>query len=60
MKEEKVIVRCTCERCGHAWDARSGDSGGSPVTCPHCRSPYWNMKRKEREAINHEEFLGKN
>lgn len=46
MKEKKTIDRCTCERCGHTWDARSGDSGGSPITCPRCRSPYWDMKRR--------------
>lgn len=42
MKKEKIIDRCTCERCGHEWDARQA---GTPVSCPKCRSPYWDRMR---------------
>ena len=33
-----------CERCGHEWVPKT--SGVEPMTCPKCRSPYWNRPRR--------------
>ncbi|MCW6159521.1 MAG: hypothetical protein LVQ95_00320 [Candidatus Micrarchaeales archaeon] len=32
-----------CSRCGHEWISR--DPKKFPLTCPKCRSPYWNRQR---------------
>ena len=40
-----------CDRCTHEWIPR-GD--GQPLTCPKCRSPYWNRPRKA--ATTYEDF----
>ena len=34
-----------CERCGHEWVPR--DINREPEVCPKCKSPYWNIKRKQ-------------
>lgn len=34
---------CLCERCEHAWISRVD---GKPVVCPKCKSPYWDVPRK--------------
>lgn len=31
-----------CKRCGYKWVPRTE----KPITCPSCRSPYWNKERK--------------
>jgi predicted Zn-ribbon and HTH transcriptional regulator len=33
-----------CERCGHVWVSKAATV--RPVTCPHCKSPYWNKPRQ--------------
>jgi len=33
---------CDCRRCGFAWVKRVE---GRPKRCPHCTSPYWDIKR---------------
>ena len=33
-----------CLRCGHQWTGQE-----HPVTCPKCRSAYWNIPRKKRK-----------
>ena len=30
-----------CKRCGYEWVPRKD----KPITCPRCRSPYWNKDR---------------
>ena len=58
-KEEEIqmpteivqLKRCTCTRCGHTWLPRSFEI---PITCPSCRSAYWNKPRL-RENIKNEE-----
>jgi hypothetical protein len=35
-----------CERCGHIWTPR-GDK--EPVVCARCKSPYWNIPRKNKK-----------
>ena len=39
MKERKIYK---CKRCDWIWMARKEEI---PITCPKCRSPYWNKKR---------------
>jgi predicted Zn-ribbon and HTH transcriptional regulator len=33
-----------CIRCGHEWISRGKKK---PMTCPKCRSPYWDTPKKE-------------
>lgn len=32
-----------CERCNYAWVPRTERK---PLTCPKCRSPYWDKPRR--------------
>lgn len=34
-----------CERCDHEWVPR--EAGQEPRVCPKCKSPYWNVPRRE-------------
>lgn len=34
---------CLCERCEHTWISRVD---GKPVVCPKCKSPYWDVPKK--------------
>lgn len=36
-----------CLRCGHKWVPRITRE---PKRCPGCKSPYWNLARKRRNA----------
>jgi predicted Zn-ribbon and HTH transcriptional regulator len=47
IKKIPKIERRTCLRCGESWYPRGLTD---PVTCPKCRSPYWNIPRKEEIA----------
>lgn len=40
---EIKINKLKCVRCGHQWIPRTKNI----ITCPSCRSPYWNRKKKE-------------
>lgn len=44
-----------CERCGHEWLPR-GRENGDPLTCPVCRSAYWNSPRKAKSLTSYENF----
>ncbi len=33
-----------CLRCGHEWSPR--DKSKEPVICPKCKSPYWDVPKK--------------
>ena len=44
---EKLIKAWECNRCGHVWVARTKII---PVTCPKCRSAYWDKPRKTGQA----------
>ncbi len=38
-----------CERCEHRWVSRLAEE---PRVCPLCKSPYWNVPRKnKKEAL---------
>jgi len=38
-----------CERCGHEWLPRDrADDASEPRVCPKCKSPYWNVPRKQK------------
>lgn len=37
-----------CNRCKHIWPPRSMKSEKEPVICPKCKTPYWNLSRKNK------------
>lgn len=40
-----------CERCGYDWVPRIGRcSGGVPIVCARCHSPYWFRRRKDAKT----------
>ncbi len=39
-----------CLRCGHEWQGRTNDS---PVQCPKCKSPRWNVAAKVSQNNAH-------
>lgn len=58
--EQKYIIRKTinafkCLRCGHEWIPRvemaqlEGKIKDKPRICPSCKTPYWDLPRKEKE-----------
>jgi len=46
---QKKITRtaCVCERCGYEWVARKDRK---PITCANCRSPYWDIKKRNKDG----------
>ena len=39
-----------CERCNHSWISRNiGKKSPEPRVCPKCKSPYWNVPRKNKQ-----------
>lgn len=40
-----------CKRCGHRWVPRTEEQ---PLTCPNCRSPYWDRPRKNNQDKTNE------
>ncbi len=46
-----TLMGYRCLRCRHEWVPRNNTN--EPRVCPKCKSPYWNVPRKQsREAIN--------
>jgi predicted Zn-ribbon and HTH transcriptional regulator len=37
-----------CERCSHEWVPRT--MAVKPVTCPDCKSPYWDKPRRPKKS----------
>jgi len=39
-----------CERCDHIWAPRlrTRIEQKKPLVCPRCKSPYWNIPRKNK------------
>jgi len=49
-----------CERCRHTWISRV-NSKNRPLVCPSCKSPYWNIPRKNNsDKLNNSKNRGKN
>ena len=46
---EIILKGYLCERCEHKWPPRN-NSGKKPFVCPKCKSPYWNVPRRETAA----------
>lgn len=42
MINERIIIVCTCNRCGREWTVQ--DYGHTPQACPRCHSKYWNTE----------------
>jgi predicted Zn-ribbon and HTH transcriptional regulator len=42
-KDIPPLPQAKCQRCEHIWILRKLN----PVTCPKCKSPYWNKPRRK-------------
>jgi len=42
------LIKCLCLRCKYEWWPKKP---GRPFTCPKCRSPYWDVPRKEKKIV---------
>lgn len=51
-----TVMGCKCERCGHEWFPRNEKR--EPKVCPNCKSPYWNVPKKQI-PMSYEEFSEK-
>ena len=51
-----TVIGYRCDRCGHEWVPR--DFSNLPKVCPKCKSPYWNVPKRE-SAMTYEEFRDK-
>lgn len=43
-----------CERCGHEWQPRKKQN---PITCPKCKSAYWDIPLKKPKPKEESEDL---
>ncbi len=47
---EITIKKQKCKRCGHDWMPRTENK---PVSCPGCKSPYWDKEKiKNHKPVN--------
>jgi Zn finger protein HypA/HybF involved in hydrogenase expression len=46
MKIKIKIEKLKCERCNYIWTPRKEEVR----ICPHCKSPYWDVPRKEKKV----------
>ena len=53
MEIELKIKGFKCERCDHEWIPRKKEE--YPVTCPNCKSAYWDRLRKNKDKKNSQE-----
>lgn len=44
---EILLKGYLCERCEHKWFPRDYNSEKRPFVCPRCKSPYWDVPRKD-------------
>jgi len=51
MPETKIIKKgWICCRCKHEWIPKEGfNQEKRPMTCPKCRSAYWNIPKKVKK-----------
>ena len=48
----EIILRgYLCERCKHKWPPRNS-SNQKPFVCPKCKTPYWNIPKKNNSERN--------
>ena len=43
---KKMVDFFKCTRCDYEWYPRGNEP---PKTCPKCRSPYWDVLRKNKK-----------
>ncbi len=51
--EVAILPTFRCKRCEHRWHAKADKK---PITCPRCRSPYWDTWRIQKvikEELEH-------
>ena len=44
------VHKIRCLRCGHVWVPEKEDV----TVCAHCKSPYWNIKKKVKVIKSNE------
>lgn len=49
-----TVMGYRCERCGGEWIPK--DAQKEPVTCPKCKSPYWNRPKRTSSMLTYEIF----
>jgi hypothetical protein len=49
-----TVMGCRCDRCNHEWIPR--DYEKKPLTCPRCKSAYWNTPPKQKSMMTYEAF----
>ena len=47
---EISLLGYICERCAHKWVPRA-NSTHKPIVCSRCKSPYWNIPKKDSNII---------
>jgi DNA-directed RNA polymerase subunit RPC12/RpoP len=47
---EVKVKKYKCSRCGHLWERRAKKDNVLPLTCPNCKSPYWNRERIKKNS----------
>ena len=55
---EIQLLGYICERCNHKWIPRA-NSTHKPIVCSACKSPYWNIPRRN-SPYNNNQKLKKN
>ena len=51
MKTKITFDGYKCLRCNHQWIPRT-KVDVRPTTCPKCKSPYWDKKKKQSTNFN--------
>jgi hypothetical protein len=56
MFDKEVIVGngYRCKRCNYGWVSRKSEP---PITCPRCKSPFWNRLKKAQEPLDEKKLL---
>jgi hypothetical protein len=49
-----TLMGYRCERCAHEWLPKN-NAKEEPKVCPKCKSPYWNIPKKQT-TMTYEEF----
>lgn len=54
---EKEVLIYICERCNYEWESRLKLKEGLPISCPNCKSRYWNKKRKNERTKQNQKTM---